>query len=539
MIYPWVMVFLAPLWLLALVPWAGLAIWAMARSGKSVAVPFVHLWRTEHPSPRKRGLRRPPLAVLLLLGAILLALLAAAGPAVRSHGALTVVVDRGAAMSVDLRYQSSAAAVADKLRSMGLKTNFVAVPAYRGRIDRAQDIPPSAVDTRPLLAGAITEALLTGGAVCVVTDQDLPLIDGRRVFRIAPPVARGQVAITLLAAKTFMPSNGSATRPASPDVAQVMARLRNHSDRSEIALEAQSAGESRQDRVTLPSAGESRDYFVDLPSFGETIHAKVGDRLGQEAWLVRQRGWPAIEALGPVPPAVERVIAAYSIARPASPAALAVVVTTGTLAADARGILVGTGDTAAFESPPTVVDHPLTRQIDWAALCKDASVAGTPPADWQPLVVAGRTLLAIDSTGHRVWVGLQPSAGGQSVDWVILWTRLFDELGATAAEQYQAEAPQQLGQGWTPIAGHIPPGTEAGFWPGLYRYTDGRLRAINAGEIMPANAASSPDWLEHVFQSVQQSAHGPGGRSWSGWLLLASLVLLVTAVWATRLRPRP
>src|SRR5437868_349408 len=92
----------APLWLMGLIPWGALAVWVMRGRGEEKGVPFLALWRDENaPRPARRRFRLPPLGAMAVLGAILLGLLAAAGPRVRSNGAgsLRIIVDRGIGMS--------------------------------------------------------------------------------------------------------------------------------------------------------------------------------------------------------------------------------------------------------------------------------------------------------------------------------------------------------------------------------------------------------------------------------------------------------
>jgi hypothetical protein len=311
-----------------------------------------------------------------------------------------------------------------------------------------------------------------------------------------------------------------------------MIRLRNDTELSHIALEVESVGETQQLRVDLPPGGQSRNYFVDFPSLGATLHARVGGGLGQQAWLAKQPGRPVIEARGAVGPAIERIIAAYSKARPSSTGSASILVSASALPNTVSGIVTGTGNPAAIQSPPVVVDDPRTRSINWPAICKGAMVAGNPPTGWKPLVTAGRTVMAVDPTGRQIWIGLQLPTNEQSVDWVILWTHLFDQLGATDRAQFAAAIPQLLDGDWEPITANQPAGTEVGFWPGLYRHKDGRTRAINAPAIPPQTAATSPDWPAHVFKRMTAaSPANAGGPCLSQWLILAALALLVMTLW--------
>src|SRR5215204_6566882 len=77
------MTFLSPLWLLALIPWAGVALWLLVGRNPRVAVPFIELWNDSDAPKRRvsRALRHPPAAMVCSLIAMLLALVAAAKPA--------------------------------------------------------------------------------------------------------------------------------------------------------------------------------------------------------------------------------------------------------------------------------------------------------------------------------------------------------------------------------------------------------------------------------------------------------------------------
>jgi hypothetical protein len=78
------MIFTAPLFLLALLPWAALAIYLMIGRRRRVAVPFVELWKVPiKPRRTTRAVHVPPASVVLILVALLAVVLAAGGPAVK------------------------------------------------------------------------------------------------------------------------------------------------------------------------------------------------------------------------------------------------------------------------------------------------------------------------------------------------------------------------------------------------------------------------------------------------------------------------
>src|SRR5438045_225071 len=98
------MLLTAPWWLLALLPWAGLTLYLLRGQSPRVGVPFVELWQDpDLPRLRRaRWLRLPPVAIVLVLLGLLLAILAAARPAISVSSVgppITIIVDRGVTMS--------------------------------------------------------------------------------------------------------------------------------------------------------------------------------------------------------------------------------------------------------------------------------------------------------------------------------------------------------------------------------------------------------------------------------------------------------
>ncbi|HMB94415.1 MAG TPA: hypothetical protein VKK61_00080 [Tepidisphaeraceae bacterium] len=75
------MSFSSPLWLLGLLPWIAVVIWILTGRAEQTTVPFLHLWRGPQSLPRARqSLRPPPLEIVLILIAMLLAILASGRP---------------------------------------------------------------------------------------------------------------------------------------------------------------------------------------------------------------------------------------------------------------------------------------------------------------------------------------------------------------------------------------------------------------------------------------------------------------------------
>ena len=86
-------IFLAPLWLLGLLPWGVLTIWLLLGRRTKVGVPFLPLWEGSIVANRTRqAVRLPPLALAAMIAAMLLAILAASKPTVSLRTEATPVV---------------------------------------------------------------------------------------------------------------------------------------------------------------------------------------------------------------------------------------------------------------------------------------------------------------------------------------------------------------------------------------------------------------------------------------------------------------
>jgi hypothetical protein len=81
------MLLTSPVWLILLVPWAGLVVWLLSGRLEREEVPFLKLWQAQRPQlrDRERAWRNPPLAIAALLAAMLFAIAAASGPALSVH----------------------------------------------------------------------------------------------------------------------------------------------------------------------------------------------------------------------------------------------------------------------------------------------------------------------------------------------------------------------------------------------------------------------------------------------------------------------
>ncbi len=167
------MIFASPLWFIALAPWAGLAVWLLSGRRKKTGVPFLNLWQAEasrQPRPR-RAWEKPPISLVALLAAMLLGIIAAAGPVISAGGkssTLTVIADRGI-------YSPSAKAAADlnvflRRSNPNAKIDLrIVPPAESGAgldwLSRISSLQPTAIeDAGAVVAGLSASASQNGRA---------------------------------------------------------------------------------------------------------------------------------------------------------------------------------------------------------------------------------------------------------------------------------------------------------------------------------------------------------------------------------------
>ena len=521
------MLLLSPIWLVGLVPLGALALWVLWGRRQRIGVPFLPLWEGPVEGPRaRRSLQPPPTAVMLALIAILLAVIAAARPALNSardsRTPLTIVVDRGMLMSANgheqLRFREMGRAVSEELaRHFAPQTpvRLVIVPGadpinseLKSWLNELNRLSPTASDTRGTVGPVVSEEL--GGAagpVIAITDQPLALSDSRLVL-VPPETPAEDVAITTLAARD---------QPAG----QAMVRVRNQSGQASAVLVVSTGQESVKQTIDLPAGGGQRDYFVDLPTLGPTVMAELKVRDDVEAnnaaWLVREGSYPRIEPHAALPPELRRMIEAYQTARPPSDSSVrvAVVSEVGQLPREGPAVVVAAERTRVPAGVPVQrTDHPIAEHVNWDQLRAPVCVGGTPPAGWSPVVSSGpRVLIAASPDPLRqVWVGFDAPRWATTPDYVIFWTNVFDWMGG-GGQRFAGRALADWAPEWKPI-GRL--AGQAGLWPGLYRRSDGVVRALNAPDV-PISAPSQTDWRARLAALVRRHA---GRFDLTPWLLI-------------------
>jgi hypothetical protein len=562
------MTFAAPLYLLALLPWAAVVAYLVWGRRRRVDVPFLALWpsRDEGAVRVRRRATPPPLALALAILAMLLGILAAGRPAVRlsrERTAVTLVIDRGWSMSaagVLPGRHPLFDALGGQLGSVQ-QLEVWTVPASGDAPIRtdASDLTgaavrdaarPTAVDTRNAVPAAVRKRLgNTNGPVIVVSDPRVALDDnGERLVWISPEPPARNAGIVSLSVREF---------PA----AQAMVRVRATPGLSRGTVRVSSGAASAAREVEL-AAGRDVNVFLDLPKLDAVVKAELlvdgpEDRAADNvAWVVRESSWPRIESRVPLPAHLQRMVEVYARQRPADDGSRRVILTS-TLD-DLRG-----GNEPAVVFPPMgasssgggtpgekieLADHPLTRNVTCAEVGWPALAASEPPAGWAPVVRAGgKVWVAVREQPIRaVWVGFDAADWARSTDYVVFWANVFNWLGgggsgggAGEPERFAAHPVGTLDGDWTAVelAPSVAP-PEPKLWPGLYRRADGTPRALCPPELPGVADARPPttDWRERLRRLMAET---PAGRAELGpGIALAALVCLAgaAAVWKRRER---
>jgi hypothetical protein len=534
------MTLLSPLWLIGLLPWAAVLVYLLRERPRQAAVPFLALWAKAARAQRPRhwaAKRRPPLFVLLMLLAMLLAILATGRPALRLRPSMPIVVilDRGVTMSP----QSCRAVLltaSDEVAhrfAPNAPVDLVTVPGYtvaRSQISNwasiAESTPPTALSTREMLEREVNRRLRESSdePILVLTDEPIEPASSRVVV-IPPQAGPEDVGITAFAARA---------RPTP----QVMVRLRNQSARSHLHLVVRSDQQVVERGVSLPPRGQTLDQFIDVPGgLSQTITAQIDADdapVNDRAWLVREALWPVIDPRTELPAAVRRMMQVYSRLRPASGESRHVAVSDRPLPPDQTGvwIVTDTSRSATTTTPtPQVSPHPITADIgSWPGFADDR-VPTQPPAGFTPIVtLSDRPTVAVrEAPARQVWLNVDLDAWSHSPDFVVFFSNVFDWLGDTGTDAYVADPIGQLGAEWTrDTSSPAPGGVESGLWPGLYRRSgDGAVRAVNPPDVRWL----SPPAVDWRTKLADQPTAGSGRASlWPELLVGALLCGLVSLV---------
>jgi hypothetical protein len=373
-------------------------------------------------------------------------------------------------------------------------------------------------------------------SIVVFSNQNLDIKSDRVVQVIPSGTSRNARIVTIAARET----------PA----AQVMVRIRGGPDFGAAKLRVTS-GDQRVDRdVQIPASGE-RDEFVDLDKLGASIRADLlvddDQPADNSAWLAREASWPRVESRIPLPAYLQRMIDVYAKQRPPGEASkrVAILGAVTDLPGDGPGIVLPRLSESGGNEPaaqPVIADHPVTKGVAWGEVGRPAIAADTPPADWTPLVTVGGKVwvAAREQPARAIWVGFDTSQWARSPAFVVFWANVFNWAGA-GAERFAAYPVGALDDAdWTPVelAGSPSetPRPEPKLWPGLYRRTDGTLRAINAPDVVIPRPPAATDWQERLAALAKRAG---GQVDLAPALAASALVSLALAAWAWKRRPGP
>jgi hypothetical protein len=532
------MYFAAPLWLLGLIPWAGVAAWMLRGRGDVVGVPFVELWRGPVGAVNRQRRTRPPsLAILLALIAIALAIVAAGGPHVRlgaRREAITLIVDRGATMMPPARLDNvladanrrllAAFASDSPVKLIGVPGGAVTQTTLSDWMAAARQLPPVAIESDQRVDQTVErEARETAGLVVVISDRELK-VPAANLIQVFPEPIHNDVGITTIAADAG----------AHP---QVMVRLRNQSNRTHATLNIQTAGRAIAKEVSLPQDGGERAYFFDVPQLKDIVEASLESDddfpLDDRAWLAPERVNSRIDLGADLPPEVGRIVEAYLKANPSGRNAPSIAVSAAALPNDRSGVVVPPDRHRLAQATRVELRaSPITANLTMADL-DDLSI-GQPPSGGGWIIVASageQPLLALrEAPARQVWVGLQSTHFAATPEFVVLWTNVLDYLNG-GGERFASHPSGSLTADWKRLTGEPPASVGAGLWPGVYRRSDGALRAVNLTE--PALRHSLPANAPQVTSTRIRRA-GAVELTWA--VVLGALVCLLAAavVWPAR-----
>jgi hypothetical protein len=513
----------SPGFLLLLIPWAGLIVYVLLGRRTVASVPFIELWRSVKAKPRiERTMRLPPLAVALLLLALLCAIIAASGPRIYAglpHHRLLVIVDNGATMAPPGRLNALLTDAGRQLTSLYSSCDITLIKAVGDDVVRTDasdltglgsSIPAFPVDTSAAILGKIARYSHEQDAPIIVL-SDRKLESGpRRAFQIAPQTSVANIGVVDLAVRDF-------------PIGQAMLRLRNESALVEAGVSLRTAQSVIERKIVLPPPGETRDYFLDLPEVGPSLEVSLtaADEFAMDnmANVIRIGANPRIEIRGDVDSSVRRMVEVYTKHRPPADGSARIVVTDSLFQLPGERAVAVVSASANLQPLRGVLQvemgHPVLREINWKSLDRGTVAASSPGDGWKPLVRAGnQVLLAVREQPFRqAWVGFASPEFEATRDFVIFWTNVLDYLGEGGASiQYQPLAPLSPGA--------LPPGK-----PGIYQRPDGSQVAMNLVNVRfeanPAALTYLPDQLPATSRT--------GGLRLAPWLSLAAIICMMVS----------
>jgi hypothetical protein len=525
------MTFHWPWALSGLVVVAGVALWSLFRPGRQlVVVASLSLWQKAVDALDRSAKRRSRLVtaswVLLLAGA-LAAVLAAAGPAVRTARPIrrigVEIAPSAEIASAKAMGELRAAATAlldrldghDRVRLVvaGRAAQWMSPSEARRLVDalsplpvaaREQDLPPAGEGVQHTIRFAAAGASNAGG----------PTVSTVAISHDLPPVTMDAFGVTAL-----------------PDgKVQLYAALRNQTDRTvEADLTCRGADTDQQPvfrlRVTL-TPGERKDVVRTIPAAkAVAVDVAAGGEAGEAFLARRPASARTVALLGPDEPLLRRFVAAAAGLEFVASAADADVVI-------ANGVAPPPGKAALVIDPPTppagwrrgklrqaivldgadvAVDDPVMQYVD------TAGIAVRRVALWVPAETAGqKRLVTLDGEGlilrnepaaspdrqpppRRVYVAFAINSDNTNLSmteaFVIFLANAVDWLVPGKGETtWTSETPLQAGPqpGWECLTGPRNIGSADLREPGIYRARDGQLHAVTLTGLRAARASTPP-----------------------------------------------
>jgi hypothetical protein len=524
------MYFASPLWLLASVPWAGVALWLLWGRRPRTLVSFLELWRGPAlQKPARRALQPPPIYLALVLAGILVALFAAAGPAFQTRrpgNPITIIVDLGMTMSASNPPRFVTASEVAKERIFGILSSatpveLVLIPGGSTIVstvgqwsEAITSIHPTAIDTRAAVDQMVRERLVNfAGTIVLISDHQPPSSDPR-LIQFPPTGQVENVGIVSIAARQT---------PAP----QVMVRVWTDSGRKSVRLRVESGSERAEQSVELPARGLVKDIFVDLPRLGDSIEASLDSHddlpADGQAALVREGSFPRIEQHAALPSRLLRMVDVYSKLRPPGEGSQVVSIVTaeGEIPSAAPAVVVPLIARVPAHGIVTVTAHLITSAVNWNSLALPVMATGDAPVGWQPVVkIGGRTIVAVrDGSVRDVWVGFDDARWATTPDYIVFWSNVFSWVGR-GQERYTSSELGSWNNGWKLNAPQAATPTHIeGTWPGIYRTAGGAVAAFNAPALPIGLPPAEPsDWRLGL---------GATGRSGGGAYPLSTIGFLV------------
>ena len=440
-------------WLWLLVPYAALVLLVLRSYRPKVGVPFLDLWPRElSPQRRHHGFRIPPLALWLMLLAILAGILAMARPMKRGESArairVSMVVDRGIVMLAGNRLQRARERVLRELPPLLEPDATIEViddQGYRqlvgpGGLAKALAGEAGTLDTRDAV-NAIVRRL--------VNESDDPIV------LMSEPVAGVPAGRVVVATPSGVVRNvGIVSADAVAN--RVLLRVRNNSDVKQVRCELEGQegkGEGhRETTLDLPAWGQEMQYTLECPKGRPlTIRLDVADDLAVDN-VFRVPADPSVklEMSAGVPPAVGRFVERYQRVRPAGADAMVVhVLASSEGGIPPRSVVVLAGEaegegSVELSDARVLPEHPLFANVRLprTVLASRQKPPVLSDGIWRILLAdQGRPLLASDEVNRRVWIGFDSKPWARETDYPIFWNNLVAFLSARERLQVNVPSP--------------------------------------------------------------------------------------------------